>query len=130
MTHYNSYCRCWDFGQCFTSIWVTGGLPPWTSWSGFVLVWSVEAGGSVTCPQYLYQLTPSRYIQLNLELLQFTDRDLPCNFTLTISDSMSVFGVKQIIQDKFGHSLVDLNVSSDILGPLITSPPYLLNIRN
>eukprot|EP00116_Pleurobrachia_bachei_P019226 sb/3479488/ len=51
-----------------------------------------------------------RYIQLNLELLQFTDRELPCNFTLTISDSMSVFGVKQIIQDKFGHSLVDLNI--------------------
>ena len=53
-----------------------------------------------------------RYINLSLELIQFLDRDIPCNFSKRITASLTVFGVKQLVQETFSFSLLDLKVGT------------------
>lgn len=57
-----------------------------------------------------------RYINLTMELLQFLERDIPCNFTEKVTATLTVFGVKQLVQHNFGHSLLDLKVYREKTG--------------
>ena len=45
-----------------------------------------------------------------MELLQFLEKEIPCNFTEKVTASLTVLGIKQLVQHKFGHSLLDLKV--------------------
>jgi len=72
------------------------------------------------CPRCKLKFPPTerleirpRFISLTLELVQFIDKELPCNFTTLITASLSIYGAKQLIQDKFGHSLINLEVFQD-----------------
>jgi len=57
-----------------------------------------------------------RYVDLTLELLQFLDKEIPCNFTERVTATLSIFGIKQLVQHTFGHSLLDLKVYRERTG--------------
>ncbi|KAL5262258.1 hypothetical protein ACHWQZ_G007845 [Mnemiopsis leidyi] len=57
-----------------------------------------------------------RYVELNMELLQFLEKEIPCNFTEKVTASLTVLGIKQLVQHKFGHSLLDLKVYREKTG--------------
>jgi len=57
-----------------------------------------------------------RYINLTMELLQFLEREIPCNFTEKVTATLTVFGIKQLVQHTFGHSLLDLKVYREKTG--------------
>lgn len=57
-----------------------------------------------------------RYINLTLELIQFLDKDIPCNFTELVTATLTIFGVKQLVKHNFGDSLLDLKVYPERTG--------------
>lgn len=54
-----------------------------------------------------------RFVKLTLELDQFVEKDIPGNFTAKVTASLTVYGVKQLVQHRFGQSVPAINVYLD-----------------
>ena len=55
----------------------------------------------------------ARFVNLTLELDQFVEKDIPGNFSVKVTASLTVYGVKQLIQHRFGQSIPAINVYLD-----------------
>lgn len=64
----------------------------------------------------LFREDSSNSIKLNLMLIQFLDKSIPCNFTEFVKPSLTIYGVKELVQHSFNHSLLDVKIYTEKTG--------------
>lgn len=75
----------------------------------------------INCHLWLY--CPNS-IKLNLMLIQFLDKSIPCNFTEFVKPSLTIYGVKELVQHSFNHSLLDVKVLIWLISTLISKSSF------